>query len=185
MIRPLVYYRGLFMNLSLSNPAIGSRRWLSAFGAAASSLIIYGCATPDPAQVSASQAINTAPVSQTTSGDLKLVLNFTNVPDVPGSLMIAVYDKPESFRKVSYKSMKMASTPGEMQVEIPGLRAGEYAVMVFHDQNGDGKLNRNLLGIPQEHWSGSLNTTFVLGAPSWEQTRFNLQETGKSIQVNF
>lgn len=176
------------MNYFPFNPAVGLRTRVSILAAVTCSAFIAGCATQESPQASASQVTITAPASNATDNaraDSKLVLMFSNVPDIPGSLMIAVYNKPESFRKDSYKSIKVASTPGEMQVEIPGLSPGEYAVMVFHDQNGDGKLNKNLLGIPQEHWSGSLNTRFVLGAPSWKQTRFMLQKTGSSIQVKF
>lgn len=173
------------MNHFSSHPVVGSRLYLSILVAVTSSFFISGCATQETPQASAVQPIIAVPAANAANDDSKLVLNFTNVPDIPGNLMIAIYNKPESFRKDSHKSLKVVSTPGEMQVEIPGLSPGEYAVMVFHDQNGDGKLNRNLLGIPKEHWSGSLNTSFVLGPPSWNQTRFILQETGASIQVSF
>lgn len=114
-----------------------------------------------------------------------LLLDFKNVPEASGKVMIAVYDSADSFRKEPVVRKMVDSTPGQMQVSFPDLQAGEYAVMVFHDQNGDRELNRNMMGIPKEPWSGSLNTRLVIGAPTWDQTRFILPEKGTAVAIDF
>lgn len=49
---------------------------------------------------------------------------------------------------------------------IPELPAGRYAVAVFHDANGDGKLNTNLVGMPTEAYGFSNDARGVFGPPS-------------------
>jgi len=68
-------------------------------------------------------------------------------------------------------------------VTFNGLDAGEYAVMVFHDVNGNDKLDTNLLGMPSEPWGASLQGKRVFGAPGWDDTRFSVADTNVSIAI--
>ncbi len=49
------------------------------------------------------------------------------------------------------------------------LQPGQYAVAVFHDVNGDGVLNRGLMGIPREGFGFSQNPKLLMGAPSFKR----------------
>jgi len=63
-----------------------------------------------------------------------------------------------------------------MTVTFDYLDEGQYAVMAFHDLNGNSKLDTNIFGFPKEPWGGSLNVSRVVGKPKWEQARFELAE---------
>lgn len=54
---------------------------------------------------------------------------------------------------------------------------GEYAVAVFHDENGNNDLDRNLFGIPSEGTGASNDAHNVFGPPSYEDARFILPDT--------
>jgi uncharacterized protein (DUF2141 family) len=54
------------------------------------------------------------------------------------------------------------------------LNPGTYAVAVMHDENGNGRLDTNLLGVPTEGYGVSENHTHALRPPSWEESRFSL-----------
>lgn len=51
---------------------------------------------------------------------------------------------------------------------------GEYAVGVMHDENGNGKFDQGLFGIPLEGYGFSNNHTHALSAPSWDESRFTV-----------
>lgn len=53
------------------------------------------------------------------------------------------------------------------------LPAGTYAVMVTHDENGNGKLDTNLVGMPVEGY-GFSNNPRVMRKPTWEEARFGV-----------
>ena len=60
-----------------------------------------------------------------------------------------------------------------MTVSFEDVPDGDYAVMLFHDIDGDETLDRNLLGVPREPWTGSLIGP-VFGAPGWDDVRFEV-----------
>ena len=47
------------------------------------------------------------------------------------------------------------------------LPAGRYAVSVFHDENGNGKLDKNVMGIPTERYGFSRDARGTMGPPSF------------------
>jgi uncharacterized protein (DUF2141 family) len=49
---------------------------------------------------------------------------------------------------------------------------GTYAVACFHDENGNGKLDRNFLGIPTEGTVASNHAKGRLGPPKYDDAKF-------------
>jgi uncharacterized protein (DUF2141 family) len=63
--------------------------------------------------------------------------------------------------------------------------AGAYAVIVFHDENGDGKFNQNFLGFPLEGFGFSNNANPIFKAPSFDETAFQYDGNGvKEITID-
>ena len=57
-----------------------------------------------------------------------------------------------------------------------GVTPGEYAVAVFHDENGNNDLDRNFLGIPSEGTGASSGEHNAFGPPRYEGARFEFPE---------
>ena len=71
------------------------------------------------------------------------------------------------------------TTPGR----IPDLASGEYALVVYHDENGNGRLDENFLGIPSEPL-GFSNRYWPQGPPTFSKAAFKLEaEETKIIDV--
>jgi uncharacterized protein (DUF2141 family) len=51
-------------------------------------------------------------------------------------------------------------------------RAGTYAVAFIHDENENGKLDTNFLGIPSEGVGASNDAKSTFGKPSWDDAKF-------------
>jgi len=51
---------------------------------------------------------------------------------------------------------------------------GEYAIAVIHDENGIGKMDTNLLGIPREGVGVSNNVRGHFGSPGYDDSKFRL-----------
>ena len=60
--------------------------------------------------------------------------------------------------------------------------AGPFAVSVYHDEDGDGKMDTNLVGIPSEDYGFSADASGVFGAPSFEEASLELA-AGASMQI--
>ena len=63
--------------------------------------------------------------------------------------------------------------------EIP---AGPFAVSVFHDENDDGELDSDTLGIPSEDYGFSRDARDMFGAPSFKEARIELA-AGETKQI--
>jgi uncharacterized protein (DUF2141 family) len=60
--------------------------------------------------------------------------------------------------------------------------AGSFAVSVFHDEDGDGKLDSVALGIPSEAYGFSGDARDLFGPPSFEEARIELT-AGETKQI--
>jgi uncharacterized protein (DUF2141 family) len=56
-----------------------------------------------------------------------------------------------------------------------GVRGGVYGVSAFHDENRNGKLDTNLLGIPSEDYCASRDARGSFGPPSFDDARFSFR----------
>ena len=57
-----------------------------------------------------------------------------------------------------------------------GLPAGDYAVSVVHDDNGNRKVDRSLIGFPKEGVGFSNDQKVKLSAPDYDDCKFDLHE---------
>ncbi len=72
----------------------------------------------------------------------------------------------------------------EVIVVIDSLKYGEYAVRVFHDENKNGKIDTNFLGIPTEDYGYSNDASGWFGPPSWEKAKFIFDKPEMIINIH-
>src|SRR5690606_37613482 len=90
----------------------------------------------------------------------------------------------DDFRKTAIREAKAPASGNPVVIRIAGLAAGDYAIALYHDRNGNQKLDSNLLGIPTEPYGFSVAAGRNLAGPaSWEQARFKLPPDGYSISI--
>jgi uncharacterized protein (DUF2141 family) len=56
--------------------------------------------------------------------------------------------------------------------EFPGIAPGTYAISVFHDENSNGKMDTNFMGIPREGVGASNNAAGHFGPPKFHAAAF-------------
>lgn len=62
------------------------------------------------------------------------------------------------------------------------LKPGAYAVLITHDENGNGQLDTNMMGMPVEGY-GFSNNPRVMRKPTWDEARFELVGEATHIDV--
>jgi uncharacterized protein (DUF2141 family) len=73
---------------------------------------------------------------------------------------------------------------GRAQCVFPGVPAADYAVTIFHDENGNKKFDSNFVGYPLEGYGFSNNVKPVLKAPGFDETKFHYDGSGvKQIPI--
>jgi uncharacterized protein (DUF2141 family) len=73
------------------------------------------------------------------------------------------------------------TAPAGNPLHLAGLPSGDYAIALFHDENGNGKLDRRL-GIPSEGVGFSRNPRLMFGPPRFDAAAFPLP-SGESEQT--
>lgn len=100
-----------------------------------------------------------------------LEVEIKNVKNSKGVLMVGLFNSEKTFTKEIWKGNTPKAAEGNMKVVFKNIPAGDYAVSVFHDENGDGKLNANLIGIPKEGFGFSNDAMGKFGPPSFEKAK--------------
>ena len=108
-----------------------------------------------------------------TADSLEVVVQ--GITKASGSIRIAVYDGEPSFKKLEAPvvgTIIPAAVPSvSFETELP---AGEYAISLFHDVDGNGKLKTNLVGMPREPYGFSNNAKGKFGPPTWAASVFTV-----------
>jgi uncharacterized protein (DUF2141 family) len=57
---------------------------------------------------------------------------------------------------------------------FPNVAPGDYAIELFHDENGNGKLDTGFMGIPSEGFGASNDAPEKFGPPKYADARFTV-----------
>jgi uncharacterized protein (DUF2141 family) len=57
------------------------------------------------------------------------------------------------------------------------VKPGKYAIAVYHDEDEDGEIETNWIGIPKEGTGSSNNPKSRMGPPRYEDCEFDTRET--------
>jgi uncharacterized protein (DUF2141 family) len=112
-----------------------------------------------------------------------LAVKVENVKSPGGDIRVAVYGSPADYRKTAVKAIKVAAAGDPVGIRITGLSPGDYAIAVYHDRNGNEKLDSNLMGIPTEPYGFSGTARNLMGPATWEQAKFSLPVEGGAVNV--
>jgi uncharacterized protein (DUF2141 family) len=99
------------------------------------------------------------------------------VRDDRGQVGCALFNSAKGFPTDSSAAVQRkwcAIEKTESACQFEPVPAGTYAVACFHDENKNGKLDKNLLGIPSEGSVASNNAKGSMGPPSFEDAKFSL-----------
>ena len=63
-------------------------------------------------------------------------------------------------------------------------RPGVYAIAVYHDQNGNRKLDRSGFGLPTEGFGFSNNPSTIAGLPTFSSVRLQIPHANVATRIN-
>lgn len=87
-----------------------------------------------------------------------------------GQVICLLYSSAEGFPKddkkaIAHSNSVIVNRAGDCA--FSGIQPGTYAVSVFHDENSNGRLDTNFLGIPREGVGASNNAKGHFSPPSF------------------
>ena len=112
-----------------------------------------------------------------------LKINHTN--NKSGKIAIAIFNDDRDFpNSGSILQLRVpvssAQNSAEVKVELP---EGHYAVAFFLDENGNNKMDKNILGIPKERFGFSNDPSILTGAPSFNECEINVSDENNEFSM--
>ena len=134
-----------------------------------------------------SVGVSFAPSSLAQSGgQAAIILKVAGLRSEKGQVKIAVFNSSEKWLGQQPRYSSTINVDRQTVTwTIHDVPYGDYGVAVFHDENGNGKMDKNVLGIPLEAYGFSNNVRVTFGPPKWERAKFIVKgsTTEVSIQV--
>ncbi|MBC6430309.1 DUF2141 domain-containing protein [Nostoc sp. HG1] len=114
----------------------------------------------------------------------KLTVEIDGLKNKQGQVCVSIFASSEGFpsdRGLQKQCTKITGTP--LPIIFENLKAGSYAIAVFHDQNNDGTLNSNVFGIPSEGFGFSSNPEIRTRAAKFSEAAFLVAGPDTNIQI--
>ena len=114
------------------------------------------------------------------SGKSDIEIIITGFRNYSGTVNLNLFKSGDGFPDHNEKSL----VSGKIQIisdtvifHFKDMLPGKYAVSVLHDENGNGKMEKNLLGKPREGFAFSNNYKPVFSSPSFSDVAFTADQS--------
>jgi uncharacterized protein (DUF2141 family) len=104
-----------------------------------------------------------------------LQISVEGIETQTGNLMIALFASADGFKdSKSVAGLRLEANAETLSAGFEDLEPGVYAIKMFHDVDGNSKLNTNMFGIPSEPFGFSNDAPVRFGPPKWQAARFEV-----------
>jgi uncharacterized protein (DUF2141 family) len=110
-----------------------------------------------------------------------LTVSVSGLKNSTGKLTAELYNSKGKFLKTAFKTVSSAIKSNSASVIFTDITKGEYTIMVYHDENNNGKLDKNFIGMPKEPVACSNNAKGFMGPPKYEDAKFTITADSKII----
>ena len=119
-------------------------------------------------------------LAQTTVGRENIIrIDVNALRSDRGQVVCALFSSAADFPKKADKALahvKSTISDRHATCDFNNVPPGTYAISAFHDENSNGKLDTNFLGIPREGVGASNNAKGHFGPPKFAAAAFQYSE---------
>jgi uncharacterized protein (DUF2141 family) len=135
--------------------------------------------------VMSSQLLGAAPTRTPSLAPQTVTVVISALASTQSVVKLNFYNAADKFLQKDQQAFRMVVKPeGKTEISIPvELAPGEWAVALTQDTNDNGKLDKNMLGIPTEPYAFSNNVRPRLAAPKFEECKFTVSGPGKVVSI--
>jgi uncharacterized protein (DUF2141 family) len=123
------------------------------------------------------------------SQNYTITVTITGLHSDKGKVMLSLYNSEDGYPKGPKKAYRLTSSPitnNMCTIVLTDIPKGTYAIACFHDENNNGKLDTNFLGIPNEGTGASNNAKGSMGPPKFKDAKFVVdKDVSISIKIAY
>ena len=114
----------------------------------------------------------------------QLEIAVTLPENTSGKLYLVIYDNKDDFlgEKGELSVYDLAELRDHPTIKINQVKEGTYAFVAFIDENNNGIMDKNRLGIPKEPIGFSVSKMGLFGPPSFKKASYQIPGT-KSVEL--
>ena len=115
----------------------------------------------------------------------EITVKITNINSTKGTVRVALYKDVQKFehRHRPYKWKNIKPDDSDMTITFQDVDFGSYAIAVFHDVNGNGKLDKNFINIPTEPYGFSTNFRPITNDPKFDDIVFHFNKDNMVVRI--
>lgn len=126
----------------------------------------------------------TLSIAQDNTETYSITVKVDNAFSNEGHMMISLHTEDTFMKSKGVQSFKSDIEDGAVTVTFENITPGNYAIMVLHDANDNGKMDFDTTGRPNESY-GMSNNPMLFGPPTFTDAKFLLLNEDMEINVRF
>lgn len=112
-------------------------------------------------------------------------VRVSHVVPAEGTVEVSVFHSAESFMKEPYLQQSgKPSENGSFETRFVGLPDGDYAIVVVHDANDNGKLDSGFLGFGGENYGYSNQVKPWFTRPEFDDVKISVTVPNTVVEVD-
>lgn len=114
-----------------------------------------------------------------------LTVNTSNYNNDNGKAVLFLFRKDDKIPSSPFKTVSTEIKNKKAVFEIPNLVFDDYAIIILHDENNNGKIDHSL-GLPNEQlgYSNKWEIGFFTGMPTFSKLKFPFSATQKVQNIS-
>ena len=112
-----------------------------------------------------------------------LTVDAQNIHTKKGAVYFALFKSTDDFPTGKPSEGKKMNATGERVQTTFSVEPGAYAIAIFHDENGNGQMDKKIFGIPKEPYGFSNNFRPKMSAPKFKDCEFTVSSAAKTISI--
>jgi uncharacterized protein (DUF2141 family) len=113
-----------------------------------------------------------------------IIIKVTGLRSEKGQVRIAVFNSSEKWLGEDPVYSSTINVDGQSVTwKFNDVPHGDYGIAVFHDENKNGKMDKNFLGIPLEPYGFSNNVRVTFGPPKWDKSKFVVKGSTSEVSI--
>ena len=113
-----------------------------------------------------------------------LEVTVKNIKETKGSIRVGLFTNEDDFLKKAADGKVVKASKSEVTVVFENLKPGTYAVSVIHDENENGELDKNVMGIPKEGFAFGNNAMGTFGPPDFDKAKVTIEKSPLKQVIN-
>lgn len=118
------------------------------------------------------------------SAQVPVTIVVKNVKESSGTIRVGIFRDEQSFLKEAWMGKVVKAEKGEITISFDSVPKGKYGISVIHDENENGELDSNIIGIPKEGFGFGNDAMGTFGPPDFNKASVEVDEGKDKFSVS-